>query len=495
MQKPANIFGRDRQWRVLERFLFKGQETTKLRLGIVSGRRRIGKTHLLAAACQAVGGIYFMCARDEGDRATRARFAEAINARAGTLQTSNISEPPEWADLLRAALKVETQTSGPGTPALVVIDEYPYALSKAPQLSGLIQLIYDEAQFWQGPGGNLILCGSALSIMNHLLEGDKPLRGRAQLDMRLRPLDFRETAKLWNINDPNLARLVHATVGGIPGYLNLVEDVPATVNDFDRWVVDNLLSPDDNTYTQFEMDYLLREDPRITNLANFNDVLSAVSSGATTVAKIAAKVGRNADTVRHPIGILESAGYLSRTKDLLGRRKPEIVTTDPIIRFDRLITAPNISQLELGQADQVWARASRTFAAQILGPHFEELAREWVLRFAPDELGRSEGFGDVGNANLHDHSGRAKHEIDVLALHDKRITFLGEAKATLDRRGLADLERLDSLVDLLTKFGYDTTSAKLGVFSLSGFNDDLERAAAQRTDVELVSLERLYGVA
>ncbi|MGO4648823.1 hypothetical protein AB4305_28285 [Nocardia sp. 2YAB30] len=169
------------------------------------------------------------------------------------------------------------------------------------------------------------------------------------------------------------------------------------------------------------------------------------------------------------------------------------MVSDPVIRFDRLITAPHLGQLEFGRARQVWHSAAPTFRSNILGTHFEELARDWVLRFAPDELDRPAGFGDVGFATVQDHPGRAKHEIDVLAMNGRRVTVIGEAKATLDRRGLPNLDRLDRIKQLLTDLGHDTTDTVLVLFTTTGFTLDLERAASGRSDVELVDLERLYN--
>jgi hypothetical protein len=165
---------------------------------------------------------------------------------------------------------------------------------------------------------------------------------------------------------------------------------------------------------------------------------------------------------------------------------------DPIIRFDRLITAPRLGQLDLGRAEQVWGAMRDTFRSQILGPHFEELSREWVHRFAPDELDRPEGFGEVGTANVHDNVGRAKYEVDVLGLQGKTVTFIGEAKATGQRQGSAALSRLQEIRAALARLGYDTGTTMLGVFSLTGFTPELTTAAGRDGGVTLVDLDRLY---
>ncbi|WP_024799830.1 hypothetical protein [Nocardia sp. BMG51109] len=106
---------------------------------------------------------------------------------------------------------------------------------------------------------------------------------------------------------------------------------------------------------------------------------------------------------------------------------------------------------------------------------------------------RPEGFGDIGFGAVQDNPGRCRHEIDVLAMAGRRVTAIGEAKATLDRRGLADLERLERIKQLLTDLGHEATEAVLLLFSTTGFTSDLERATQGRSDIRLIDLDRMYG--
>jgi hypothetical protein len=487
LRKPASIIGRDLEWQVLERFLRPGDDDT-LKIGIVSGRRRAGKTHLLAAAAKTVGGLYHVCVQEEGDLSARARFAAAIAAHGGITGATTA----DWESLLTSALEVAARTSPAGSPPLLIIDEFPYAMAKAPQLPGILQLLYDRAQRGEAPGGRVVLCGSSLSVMRDLLSGTKPLRGRAMVDLKLGPLDYRQTAALWGIADAETNLKVHSCVGGYPGYKRLIDHTPQSPAEFDQWVPETLLSTGFGAFTTAEVDYLLREDPRITDRSAYHDVLGAIARGSTTLAKIGAESGRSKDAVRPLLSTLEASGYIARRTDLV-RGRSSIAVRDPIIRFDRLITAPRAGQLELGRSEQVWTAMRDTFRSQILGPHFEELSREWVHRFAPDELGRPEGFGEVGTANVHDNAGRARFEVDVLAVEGKTVNFIGEAKATGQRQGVAALSRLQEIRDVLTRFGYRTGDAVLGVFSLTGFSPDLAAAAERDPAVVLVDLDRLYG--
>jgi uncharacterized protein len=57
MEKPAYVFSREFEWDELTRFA--GNSDSRATLGIVSGRRRQGKTFLLDALCRAAGGFIY----------------------------------------------------------------------------------------------------------------------------------------------------------------------------------------------------------------------------------------------------------------------------------------------------------------------------------------------------------------------------------------------------------------------------------------------------
>ncbi len=83
--KPAEMFDRDREWRDLVRFAT--DQRPGATLGVVSGRRRQGKTFLLRALCQAMGGFYF--AADE------ATDRESLN-RLGTVLAEHVQAPAPY---------------------------------------------------------------------------------------------------------------------------------------------------------------------------------------------------------------------------------------------------------------------------------------------------------------------------------------------------------------------------------------------------------------
>ncbi len=384
-----------------------------------------------------------------------------------------------------------------------MIDELPYLLQHSPEIPGLLQQLYDERQRGSGtgvrPGPRLILCGSAMSVMHELLSGTKPLRGRAVIDLRLGAFDYRAARDFWRIDDPLTALQVHAVLGGAPGY-RPVAARPHPNDGFAAWLTRTLLDPGRAVYSRTETEYLLREDPRITQHTLYYDILTAIAQGASTPTKIGAALERQRNAVTHPLDVLESTGYIQREQDILRPRHPVITLADPVIRFNQLITLPQAAAVEQGFAEQAWQAATTTFNSKILGPHFEDLVRTFTRRYAHTLL--PGGLpGPVGTTEVADPAARTKHEVDVLALAlgerpqapRARIALIGEAKATAARRGTGDLQRLEHIRGLLTGQGYDTTGATLALFSLHGFYPDLVELAARRDDLLLVDLPGLYG--
>ncbi|MFC5831583.1 AAA family ATPase [Nonomuraea insulae] len=401
-----------------------------------------------------------------------------------------------WESLLSTAIDL-TSGRGGNAPGVLVIDELPYWMAHSPEVPGLLQLLYDQSQAGQGvPGGRVIVCGSAMSVMNELLSGTKTLRGRAALDLFLQPFDLGTTARHWGIEDSAAALRLHAILGGSPGYRNLANVAPPqTVAGMDDWVPATVLDPRQALFSASEAEYLLREDPKFTGSALHYAIINAVANGASSPAKIGGLLEQSRTSLTRPIEGLVSAGYLRSDTDPLWERRPVITVIDPIVRFHNLITVPQRDLVDTGQAAQAWRRSRPTFVARILGPHFELCAREW-LRSQADPALRGNA-STVTATVVNDKKGQAKHEIDVVAL-DKRagradIRLIGEAKATVARRNVADLARLEQLKALLGEHGHDTGSAVLALFSMEGFQRDLVEVARRRGDVLLVDLPVLVG--
>lgn len=500
LSKPVDVFGRDAEWADLAEFA--GSDLPGLRIATVYGRRRQGKSYLLRRLAEASGGLYHL-ATEQTEAVSLRRFADSLAAWHG-LPAGALSFDG-WEDALAYAARLmagRAETGDLTGPPLLVLDEFPYLVRETPGLPSIVQALYDEL----GPGSTstrtplrLILCGSAISVMSDLLSGTKALRGRASLELRIRPFDFRDARSFWRIDNVRAAFVHNALIGGTPGYRDLVMDpaVPADPARISDWVVRNVLRPTAPLFD--EATRVVHEDPRIRDTAVYGSLMAAIAAGESSPAKIGGLLGRPSSSLTHQLGMLESAGFVERHQDMLLDRRPVIRVTDPVVRLHRLVIEPHLADLEAGRARQIWDEVTHTVDSKILGPHFETLATEWVTRHARDEAGLDVGV--TGQATVACREHRTSHEIDVLALRrgarprtpGTGIAFIGEAKARDHGPGTAQLQRLEHLRALLTSAGHDATGAVLGLFSTTGFSAELTAEARGRGGrILLANLDDLY---
>ncbi|MEU4288338.1 ATP-binding protein [Kribbella sp. NPDC026596] len=474
MRKPERIFARDDEWSYLERFA--SRTANRPQLGVVSGRRRQGKTYLVQALAEQTGGLYFG-ATEATETESLGLFAMAVGVHLG------LASPPRfesWDEAVRFVFSLDP-ASGP-----FVIDEFPYLSKVSPALPSILQREIDQAAS-AGRRTSLLLCGSAMSVMGGLLTGSAPLRGRASLEMIVRPFDYPLAAKFWGLTDPRLAALVHSVAGGTPAYRRFVDDdVPESVGDFDDWVLRTVLSPVNPLFR--EARYLLDEEMDVRDSALYHSVLAAVAAGNGTRGGIANYVGRKSTDIGHHLTVLEDSGLVRRQDDVFRSRRSTYRVAEPLVVFYHVVMRPQWGLLESGRAQNVWEAARARFSSQVVGPHFEQLCRDFALS-APAEL-FGELPGQIGAGIVPDHGRRTQIEIDVVVLaptvpgQRRKLLSLGEVKWG-EVMGRRHVERLERARQLLSR-DYDTSDTVLACYSGAGFEPGLD------PKVLTIGLDELY---
>jgi hypothetical protein len=482
--KPDRLYDRDVEWEELSEFATSDQPGASL--GLVYGRRRQGKTLLLESLALELGGFMF-AATQQSQAQNLADLGAAYASYLG------LRQPVVFADY-RAALD-ELFRLGEERPVTVIIDEFPYLVASTPALpSYLQQALSPLGHAREHTKTRMILCGSALTTMSRLLGGGAPLRGRARLELVVRPFGFREAAEFWGVaEDPELAFRLHALTGGTPAYKEMCGGAgPRSIGELDYWVQRRLLNPASAMFREGGL--LLREEPSITDPTSYAAVLSAISAGASRRSEIAAALGRPASAIAHLLSGLADIGLIGQTEDALRGKRSTFGIAEPVVRLHQLITARYEPELVAGRADRVWERSAPTVSAKILGPHFEELTRQWCSRYASEEtLGGPPSSVRPTEIGCREHQGG--HELDVVVANDPSsdgvITAIGEAKNTNHPVDTRQLRRLEHLRGLLPS-GRVESQPRLLLFSRSGFTADLTDEAGPRPDVDLIGLGRIY---
>ncbi|MGH3770524.1 MAG: hypothetical protein ACRDRW_03860 [Pseudonocardiaceae bacterium] len=195
--------------------------------------------------------------------------------------------------------------------------------------------------------------------------------------------------------------------------------------------------------------------------ALYHSVLAAVANGNETCGSIAGYIGRRAADIGHHLTVLEDCGLLRREPDVFRSGRSRYRVDDPLINFYQVVMRPQWGLLESGRARPVWQAATERFSAQVLGPHFEQICRDYALA-APAELFASLP-GEVGSGVVADPARRSQIEVDIVVFapgEPRRILSLGEAKWG-DVPGTRHLDRLRRARDLLASRGYDTRDTVL----------------------------------
>jgi AAA+ ATPase superfamily predicted ATPase len=490
LQRPDDLFNREDDWAALADFV--EDLSPGIRVAIVYGRRRQGKSHLLRRLAKATDGLYHQALEHEPAQALR-----ELGTQIGTYM--GIGAPLALDNWAAAIGSLATPHAGSpdwkqGEPVVVVLDEFPYLVERSPELPSIVQRIVDNSQDGQMSPTRLILCGSAMTVMASLLEGQGPLRGRVHTTEIIEAFDPATAAAFWKITNPHLAFLVHAVVGGTPAYRELVRRAPKSVKDFEPWLFSEVLNPRSALYREDE--WLLGEQSDLTGRSAYLSVLSAIAAGNTQQRDIASAVGRSANSIQHQLERLERIGFVSKDDDVLRERRPTYRIADPIVRFHHVVRHPRAALFDDGATELAWQQAHEGFQAHVLGPHFEALSRSFLKRHAEELIGTPAVA--VGMTVMNDRAGIAEHELDIVVLGPgsgkkrKIITALGEAKLqTLDLSHLGRLEEIREKLDGQTNVR--AADAKLVLASEKGFDAKLRTAAAKRADVVLLSVNEMFA--
>ena len=447
MRKPDDMFDRDFEWTELVSFAADARPGATL--GVVSGRRRQGKTFLLRALCQATGGFYF-AAEEAADGESLRRIGSDLGAHLGTPAPLEFRDWREVADALLAL--------GRDGPVPVVIDEFPYLARANRSLPSVVQNAFGPRRAEREQSRTrLLLCGSALSFMGGLLAGSAPLRGRAGLELIVPTLDYRQAGEFWNVHDPVLALKVHAIAGGTPAYRREFarDDTPAGPGDFDGWVTRTVLNPASPLFR--EARYLLADEPDLRDIGLYHSVLAAIAEGNSTRGGIASYIGRKSGDLAHPLNVLQDCGLVVREPDAFRENRSTFRIAEPLITFYHAVMRPIWSDLEhTRDASRLWQRSQRRFTSNVLGPHFEQICRYWTRHFAAEETVGGIPVR-VESGTVHDVQRKANHQLNavVFGLADEGpepVIAIGEAKWN-EAVSMTHLDRLRRIRGLLTAQG------------------------------------------
>lgn len=294
------------------------------------GRRRVGKTELLAHLAARMRSFFF--------EATDTVPAQQLRDLTGELARVSGDELLRVQPLMswEAALTAITQFVG-AERTLVVLDEFQLLAARSPELETTI------SRWWRTTGRDLpvvfVLAGSELSFFeDKVLAGS--LYGRRTGQLKLEPFTARDAALFHPGYSAQDKVRAFSVCGGIPYYLERFTD--------DRPLRDHLLSEvfERTGLLHDEAELMLRQS--IPDPANHIGVLRSIAQGHSRNSQIADRTGLTAAHITKILASLERLGLAATLRPITApprSKKTAYAIADQFLRFHYRFVEPAKSQL------------------------------------------------------------------------------------------------------------------------------------------------------
>jgi AAA+ ATPase superfamily predicted ATPase len=438
---------------------------------VIYGRRRVGKTELIAEFVRDKKHIFFT-AVDGTYKKNLDLLSKAIMSGLDGSTGAGGPKFTEFSDCL------EYIYSHVREKPVVVFDEYPYFAQSEKTVSSVLQQFIDHK--FQRTDVMFILCGSSMSFMENQVMGNKsPLFGRRTCQYKILPFDFKTSMDFHSgFSRPELA-VVYAITGGIPKYLLQIDDRKSLKENITK----NFFSPDSLLFE--EPGNLLKQELR--EPAVYNSIITAIATGSSKLNEIATKTHMATSACSNYLVSLISLNIIRKELPILASpnaRNTIYRLNDGMFRFWYKFVYDNISEISMHQGAAVYAEIEPQIS-DFMGEAFEDICKQWLwqenfagrLPFRFKDCGRWWGTNPLR---------RAEQEIDLLAHgRDKNLAIFCECKWTNEKisEGV-----IDELIDKSVMFGHDKKYYYL--FSKNGFTP----AALKRAndDIRLIPFDDMY---
>jgi len=429
------FIGRKLELKSLKAFLQKDTAS----IGVLYGRRRIGKSLLIRKALEGQRVLMFEGLENQPKSEQIKAFIFELARQTGCL--SNAGSIKTWMEALAALEPVLRKE-----PACVVLDEFQWMANYRHDLVSNLKMVWEQ-YLSRIPGVKLILCGSIASFMLSKVVRSSALYGRTDLQLRLDAFSLGEARAL--LCDKGMDEVIEAYLffGGVPKYLDLLRSLPSI-----RVAVEQLAF-EENGYFVEEYDRVFMS--HFGRNPDYRKIIMTLSEHPQGLFRkeLAAQAGLDlGGTLSTHLEDLESAGFLTSVMPFhksANSRLIRYVLNDPYMRFYFAFIRPNLKRIHSRAQQNLFAGISqsgryhvwrgRAFECLCMS-HARQLAQ--VLGFAGIEF----SSGPYFRSPSRDATG---FQVDLLFARADNVLTLCEMKCSIAPLGMDVVRDVDRKVQRL----------------------------------------------
>lgn len=342
-------------------------------LGVVFGRKRVGKTWLLTKFADSRRVIRHT-ARGRPLVEELRLISVAAHPVINLPRRSLIDRPfVDWDDMFEVLASAATSS-----PLLLVLDEFPELIETSPGIEEELRAAWDRVGA-DDTNLKFLVCGSSVRIMEALQEQHGAMFGRADLRLRVLPFRPHETALMLPDATPSDRAAAWGVCGGIPRYLAMWDSSASFARNLLRLVCNEqglLLS--EGELVLVDEDIVGHRGERLPE-----QVLRAVGSGNTTFSAISTAVGNKLPTrtLKDLVDLRLLERIVPVTEPSRNTKRTYYRIADNFLAFWLACVEPHRSPIEQGLGPTVVPVITAVFD-DYMGARYESAFREHLRRLA-----------------------------------------------------------------------------------------------------------------
>ena len=435
---------------------------------VLYGRRRVGKTALIAEFMKGKKAVYFLTS-EENDTQNRIVFKNIVAEYLGSelLKNANVDN---W-DII---FKTWAEQGDDGQKHLMVIDEFQYLGKANAAFPSVFQRIWDT--ILKQKNVMVILCGSLISMMeSQTLNYSSPLYGRRTGQIKLKQIPFRYYNEFFPGKTEKELIEYYAVTGGVPKYIELfydAKDIYAAIND-------NVLSKSSFLYD--EPNFLLQRE--VGEVGSYFSIIKTIAAGNTKLSKIGSALELKQTSLTKYLKTLIDLDILEREVPIT-EENPEkskrglYKVKDNFMLFWFKFVFPNLGHIESGNAEVAMAKIRANLVDAHIAYVYEDICTEKLWQLC------ASGAWDFD----FDKAGRwwdNDTEIDIVAIDKSGNDIIfGECKYKNSTTGVDVLFALEQKANKV-EWKKQSRNNHFILFSIGGYTDELTELAKTRKDLIL----------